>query len=219
MEKTYEGFLNIFKHRDIKRVCNKYNIKNYTINDDGSIDVANSFALHDVTRSNLLKFRNVDGNFYYSLHTSTLEGCPINVGGNFICRVNGLTSLDGGPKRVGDNYDCSDNQLTSLVGCASSIGGELNCSYNNITSFEGFPNFTRKLNCNNNPVCAVWQLFRSVTKIELFNDYDIIRGDTIIMDRLIDFLIQIGDDHWKSENILRVVNGYERNKDFKYKFI
>lgn len=230
MEKTYEGFLNIFKHRDIKKLCKDYSINNYTINDDDSIDIYNSFALH-VKRTNIPKFRNVGGNFYYSLHTSVLEGCPINVDGNFVCMSNGLRSLNDGPKKVGGDYDCSNNHLTSLIGCASSIGGRLNCSNNNITSFEGFPiNFTGSFNCNHNPIFAVWQLFREVTKIELFNDYDIIRDDTIIMDRLIDFLIQISCGYYNQkskmivpESILRVINDnnlYDgNNKAFKYKFI
>lgn len=52
MEKTYEGFLNIFKHRDIKRVCNKYNIKNYTINNDGTKNFnVNGFAYDNIPKT------------------------------------------------------------------------------------------------------------------------------------------------------------------------
>ena len=38
----------------------------------------------------------------------------------------------------------------------------------------------------------IWNLFEDWSKVELFNDYDIVRGDHLILDRLNDFLETIG---------------------------
>jgi len=44
--KLFESF------EDIKEICKKYRIKNYTINTDGTIDVNNTVDLHNI---NLVK--------------------------------------------------------------------------------------------------------------------------------------------------------------------
>jgi hypothetical protein len=226
MEKTYEGFLNIFKHRNIKKMCRKYKIEEYTINDDDSIDIHGySFTLRD--RKFPLKLRSVRDGFYYAIHSKLIENSPINVGGNFYCSNNVLTSLVGGPERVGGNYDCRNNKLTSLVGCASHVGGELDCSSNKyLTSFEGFPRTYGAFRCRYTNIDAIYQLFdRDASKIELFNDYDIIRDDTIILERLMDFL-----EETKKDRVYKVSKKYLDSNcifninnntigDFEYKFI
>jgi hypothetical protein len=79
----------------IDTICEKYNIKNYTINSDNSVDVDNGVYLWG----------------------KKLESIPLNfniVNGCFGCGYNYLTSLKGCPVRVGDRFYCYHNNLTSL---------------------------------------------------------------------------------------------------------
>ena len=56
-------------------------------------------------------------------------------------------------------------------------------------------------NCGYNPIDEIWYMFRNKLLIELLNDYDIFRGENIILDRLNDFLINIGNNPVKAEEI------------------
>ena len=136
----YKDFLKE-SNQDINSICEKWGIKNYTINGDGSIDVDGDVNLSNKILTKLpLKFRNVSGCFYcHSNQLTSLEGCPQSVGGNFSCSYNKLTSLEGSPKSVGGNFNCSYNQLTSLEGSLKSVGGYFYCHYNQLTSLEGGP--------------------------------------------------------------------------------
>jgi hypothetical protein len=178
MIKKYNQFIKESKEDiiDIHAICDKYYITNYSINEDGSINVDGDVNL---SRKNLIKlplrFRNVTGYFNCNSNLlTTLEGCPVSVGGDFRCRDNKLTSLQGSPKEVGSYLDCSDNNIKTFEGCPEFIG-------------EWFY-------CVNNPISGIYDLFVDVTKIDLFNDFDIIRDDTVIKDRLISFLIEIGKE-------------------------
>ena len=168
-------YLKLFESlENIHEICKKYNIKNYTINSDGSIDVDGNVYLSYLNLTKLpIKFRNIDGNFY--------------------CNNNNLTSLEGSPNSVGNYFSCSYNNLTSLEGGPTHVGGVFYCRNNKITSLEGFPsNIGYSFICYDNPISKIWILFRDKSKVELFNDYDIIRGKDIVIDRLNDFLITIG---------------------------
>ena len=177
--KLYESF------SEIESICQKYRITNYTINDDGSIDVDGHVDLDNKRLTKIpLQFRNVSGSFYCSDNQLTsLEGCPKSVGGGFSCSDNQLTSLEGGPKSVGGGFNCSYNQLTTLEGCPKSVGGDFYC--------------------DNNPIYNIWILFQDLDKIDLFNDFDIIRGNTVILDRLNMFLEEIG------KRTVKKVDGYK----------
>jgi len=80
---------------------------------------------------------------------------------------------------VNGDFYCDNNQLTSLEGAPKSIGG----------SFY----------CDGNPVYEVWNLISpddkwDDVKMELFSDYDCLRGTDIIIDRFNQFLLQIGKE-------------------------
>jgi hypothetical protein len=81
----------------IKRKCKKFGIKNYTINEDSTIDVDGDVNLHRNRLTKLpLKFRKVSGDF--SCHRNqlkSLSGAPLSVGGDFSCYSNELKSLSG----------------------------------------------------------------------------------------------------------------------------
>ena len=176
--KLFESFENI----DIIKICKKYGIKDYTINEDGSIDAGNvSFYNRGLT--NLpLKFNKVN---------------------NFSCAYNFLITLEGGPIKV-NNFSCYNNKLTSLKGCPEYIVGDFYCHSNDITSFEYFPKHVgNHFSCLCNPIYHIWRLFGDYSKIELFNDMDIIQDGVVILDRLNFFLEEIGRPTVKS------VGGYK----------
>ena len=80
----------------IREICKKYGIKNYTINDDMSIDV--------------------NGNVYIDCKELTSMPLRFNkVSGWFDCSSNNLTSLEGSPKEIhGEHFSCNHNKLTNL---------------------------------------------------------------------------------------------------------
>jgi len=94
---------NIQSKEEIKILLQKYNIKNYIINNDGSIDVNGDINLYNKKLTELpFKFGNVIG--------------------NFDCSHNQLTSLKGAPQIVYD-FHCSSNLLINLKGSPQEIGG------------------------------------------------------------------------------------------------
>lgn len=194
--KIFEDF-DIDTHQDIPSLCEKYGIHNYTINSEGKVDIDGglnlSGRLGDLAKLPI-KFGSVTRDFYCSRNELTsLEGCPEFVGGGFYCYRNQLTTLEGCPKTVGGDFSCYENNLTSLVGCPPV--SFLYCTSNYINSFEGFPSITgHHFECMNNPIYEIWQLFKDLDKIELFNEFDPIRGGDLILDRLNDFLITIGKE-------------------------
>ena len=128
---------------DIETTCKKYNIKNYTINPDGTVDVNGDVELYGKGLTKLpLKFGKVTGNFYCNNNQLiTLEGSPREVGGYFNCsyNYNQLTTLEGSPKEVGGGFYCNNNQLITLEGGPRSVGGDFGCSSNQLTTLEGSP--------------------------------------------------------------------------------
>jgi Leucine-rich repeat (LRR) protein len=109
---------------DINEICKKYNIKNYTINSDGSIDVNGDVNLYNKGLTELpLVFNKVSGYFDCSNNQLTsLKGCPRWVGSSFYCTYNNLTSLEFSPDYVGNWFNCKYNQLTDNL-CDTEIGG------------------------------------------------------------------------------------------------
>lgn len=153
----------------IEFVCQKYGIKNYTINSDGSINVFGNVDLSSLYLTELpLKFRKVTGWFDCSNNQLTsLAGGPEIVNSWFNCATNQLTNLKGSPQKVSGYFDCSDNQLTNLEG-APSVIGHFSCSHNQLTSLVGVSDVGSQdlgnglqdvlLNCSNNPVDTIWQM-------------------------------------------------------------
>jgi hypothetical protein len=229
--KSYREFIkeSIYLKKDIEYACDIFNILDYTINKDGYIDVDNNVYLQDEGLFRIpIKFSKVTGDFnlYLNLLTS-LEGCPKEVGGdfncysnkittleyapkivvgNFSCESNKIISLEGGPTSVGGNFNCKGNQLTSLVGCPDNIGRSFNCEFNNITDFKGISEFFEgNFWCSKNPIEEIWKLFYDVRCIKFINEFDVIRGNTIILDRLEEIYHQLGIEI--PENIK--LNNYE----------
>ena len=90
MSTKLNAYLFLIYIKMIKEICDRYNIKNYTINSDGSIDVDGDVSLSNYDLDKMpLKFNKVKGHFVISLlGIETLEGCPEYVGGDFIISLN-----------------------------------------------------------------------------------------------------------------------------------
>jgi hypothetical protein len=95
---------------NINEICGKFDIFDYKINDDKSIDV----------------FENVD------ISNKGLYRIPINfryVYGDFNCSNNRILSLYGCPKYVQGDFNCSNNELTHLKWLPD-VGGDIDISKN-----------------------------------------------------------------------------------------
>ena len=141
--KKYWQFIKESRDAEIHNICNRYKIKNYTINEDGSIDVdgdVNVPPLDGTTFASFpLKFRNIKGDFTCSFNGLTsLKGGPETVDGYIYVGGNKLTTMEGFPKKVG-GIGCAKNNLTTLKGMPGEIDGSFYCSYNNLTTLEGGP--------------------------------------------------------------------------------
>jgi len=188
--KLFEGFEDIDSLRRLFiPLCRRYGIENYTINEDGSIDVDGNVNLSNSGLRELsLKFRNVTGSFY--------------------CHDNKLTSLEGSPVEVGGDFVCYHNNLTSLDGCPKSIGRNFYCQYNNLTSLEGMCNFLGDIYFCFNPCELIYRGWiddkdNRDMLLDLMLDYDFLRGSEIIWERLEQFF---------DDNDLRVPDKYELEK-------
>ena len=125
----------------IHGVCSKFKIRNYTINDDYTIDVMGDVYLDDMSLDKIpFKFNIVSGDFLCGFNKlTTLEGSPESVGEYFYCYYNKLITLKGGPKRVGKDFDCSYNELTTLEGSPVSVGRDFHCYNNPLTTLKDGP--------------------------------------------------------------------------------
>jgi hypothetical protein len=172
---------------EIRRLCDYYNIPNYTINDDMSIDVSGDIWLcHKHLKELPLKFRYVSNDFScYSNILTTLEGSPVSIGGSFRCNNNRISNFKGAPK---------------------SISGLASYQHNYIRDIYNITKTTEYIYIEQNPVfILIHRFIRRKDKnewIDFFNDCDIIRDDNIIWDRLVffyDYLDIIIDQVWESK--------------------
>ena len=209
----------------IVQVCERYKIKNYSINPDLSIDVEGDVYLNYFKLTSLpLRFYRVGGGFncHYN-RLATLEGGPIEVGGDFVCPHNLLTSLEGSPREVGGNFNCSHNQLTTLEGgprevgsvfyCNNNllttleggpreVGGDFNCSFNHLTTIDGGPREVgRYFYCRNNPVFKIIDKFTNQEKVlKFWDDFNIIRnGNEISAYRFKEMYLDLTGNEFKGD--------------------
>jgi hypothetical protein len=178
---------------EIHSLCKEYDIENYTINSDGTIDVDGGVDLvHKGLTKLPLKFNKVSGHFFCDDNQLTnLKGAPSSVGGIFSCDKNKLTSLEGAPQNIGGSFFCNHNQLTSLKGATKNvysfscgynkltslegapqnIGGSFFCDHNQLTSLKGAPSVGKHFNCNHNELTSLENLeFKLFKSIDLKNN-------------------------------------------------
>ena len=154
-------------------VCEKYYIRNYTINDDLSIDVDDDVVI---------TYRGLE---YLPLRFN-------HVSGYFDCSNNKLKSLEGSPSVVNGNFICYENELESLEGCPQILDGDFSCSDNKLKDLEHFPEVNGIISMRGNPVDLLVHTFiknADIFMIEDFTDYEIVRNrDTVMLDRLETFI-------------------------------
>jgi hypothetical protein len=146
---------------EIHSLCEEYDIENYTINSDGTIDVDGGVDLGHKGLTKLpLKFNKVSGHFF--------------------CDDNQLTNLKGAPSSVGGIFDCSDNQLTTLKDAPKSVVAEFYCYNNKLISLKGleFKSFKFIILVGNSIYTIVKEWINNDNHeelIEYFLDMDIIQ--------------------------------------------
>jgi len=116
MIKLFEQFNN---EQEIKDICKKYNIENYTINSDGSIDVDDNVVLVYYSLIKIpLKFNKIVGDFYLNGNNLTsLEGCPKYISGNFhLSRNRSIKNLENSPEHIGGKFFLDNTNLETLNG-------------------------------------------------------------------------------------------------------
>lgn len=153
--------------KEIVAACLEYNIVNYIINDNGTIDVFGDVIFNRIDMTELpVIFRKVTGDFSCINNDMTsLKGCPLIVGGYFDCSFNKLTSLQYGPTIVYGDFYCSKNKLTSLEYSPYEVGGDFCCnsrdiSFNSHSYFGITTNIKGKVHTDHNEEKTILELFR-----------------------------------------------------------
>jgi len=161
----------------------EYDIKKYSLNKDGSIDVNEDVQLQNLDMEKIpLIFNRVNGFFNCSHNSLTsLKNAPKYVDGIFDCNYNKLISLQYSPKEINVSFNCYRNKLTSLEYSPESVNGNFICSENFIFSLEHAPKLINdKFICSGNPIAYIYYLYvKKFENIELFNEYKIIKDNII----------------------------------------
>jgi hypothetical protein len=192
--KILKKFKQYFGNTEIDKICRKYNIKNYTINSDNSVDVDGDVKLWGKKLESIpLNFNIVNGYFGCGRnYLISLKGCPIRVGDGFYCHRNKLTSLQYSPRYMENgDFSCGNNKIESLQYCTELIRSNFYCSYNKLTSLEHHPTVYGEFHCqynqintfenfyyykedvyfDGNPIYDIYVLFNDMKLIELARSY------------------------------------------------
>lgn len=148
--------------QDIIDWLESYNVTGYSVQSDTkygwSVSVEGNLNLREIgARFIPVKFNYVSGDLDIRFNFLTsLEFCPMVVGGSFIADKNFLTNLIGAPAQVhGHNFSVDSNILTSLVGCPSRLK---NASFagNLLLSLDGAPQYVEgDFNCHANKLTSL----------------------------------------------------------------
>jgi hypothetical protein len=124
--------------------CEKYKIKNYTINNDNTIDVNDNVNLNDILGDMTklpVKFGKVSGYF----DNDNIIDVNDNVNLNDI--LGDMTKLPVKFGKVSGYFSCSGNKLTTLEGCPTYIGGNFYCYGRNKSIHHILGNVQGKIYC------------------------------------------------------------------------
>ena len=140
--------------QEIHNICKVYNICNYKINSDGSIDVDGNVSFFIRYTSKIpIKFNKVTGYFVISygrdVYLESLENSPREVGGSFNVSNIKLQSLKGSPDFIGGNFYCYNNNITSLEYFPNFVDGNVEMFSNPIESLDGYTGDYRQLMVDN----------------------------------------------------------------------
>lgn len=137
MIKLFEQFN---EYSQVKTWLDDMGIRNYTINDDLTVDVNGDVDISEKKLTEIpIQFGIIKRDFdCYDNLLTTLKGCPKYVRGSFDCSDNKLTSLEYSPIETNSFY-CSNNRLTNLKGCPNIITEDFSFPQNYITTLKYFP--------------------------------------------------------------------------------
>jgi hypothetical protein len=221
---------------EIDTICKKYNIINYTINSDNSVDVDGKVYFWNKELESIpLNFNIVNGYFEcgYNYLTS-LKGCPVRVGNWFSCYYNELTSLQYSPQYMENgDFNCTRNKIQSLQYCTELIRSNFYCGYNKLTSLEHHPTVYGKFYCFNNqintfenfyyykedvdfrynPIYDIYELFNDMKLIELARSYGFEWKGEIDLYKL-DIFLKETEHEYKGS-----LRKYFEGKEYKWKLI
>jgi hypothetical protein len=197
---------NLRGEKSILDWCKEFNLNDYTINVDDSVDTK-SYNYIFISNKKLgkipIQFGKVIGDFYCSNNKLTsLKGCPKEVSGRFDCSINRLVTLEGGPESVGENVNCMHNILTSLqgaplgtvkeficdfnllvnlIGCTENVSTYFSCIGNKLLTLDGMPKMAKSSTfiCYSNPIHEVYELFETCERYKASLDYNYWRDGKI----------------------------------------
>lgn len=159
--------------KGIHAICKKYNIINYTINTNMTIDVEGDVKLSkindtffDQSDSDIKSIMHFDDDSddddAFDIFVPTITQLPLRfnvVNGNFDCSNNMLTTLSGCPKEVLGSFTCEFNSLTSLEGGPRNVHGNYICQLNKLTTLFYVPQVVNgDFNCTENDLTIIDQL-------------------------------------------------------------
>ena len=178
-------------NEEIDKLCIKYEIRNYTIN-DGLVDVNGSVYLGNYKLTKLpLRFGKVSGEFECPSNKLTnLDGCPSEVGESFYCYQNQLTTLKGGPDKVGESFQCAKNLLTSLEGGPTSVGTFMHYDFNKIINIDHMPDNIGHGRDSGNVFYCMGNPFGSISSsstndfLSMFKTYKVLNDGQVNLKRL-----------------------------------
>lgn len=103
---------------NIRNECKRLNIKSYSINSDGSVDINENvytgigYVYLDKVS---IKFGKVTGDFFcHHQKITSLKNSPRSVTGHFCCDSNKLTSFEGLPEYIGRSLICDNNPVDEI---------------------------------------------------------------------------------------------------------
>ena len=153
-------YLKLFENFDkIGDICQKYNIRDYTITTDGIV--------------------NVDNDVY--LQSRALSQFPLKLGkinGSFDCSDNCLITLIGGPNEVKGDYCCDQNKLLDVYGFPKYFYGRVGIEENPV--YEVIESMLE-----NPSVSYGERYYECINKIiKWLNEYNAIKGNMIFEEGL-----------------------------------
>lgn len=179
---------------NIEEVLNKYNIKNYTINKDGSVNLTSdvSFFNKDIDKIPFnIKSSTGIIDFSYNNLTS-LEGCPEVAHSIFFSR-NKIKEIDCVPMES-KLLSLSNNEIEELNFPEGFNSGEIILRHNKIYDLKGIPSsFNGKIFLQYNPIDALFKS-KDGSDVNTFNSLNIIKGKKVNLKRLKYFYNIIGSD-------------------------
>jgi hypothetical protein len=102
-------------HDEIRAWLDSLDIKNYTIHENGVVDVDGTVPMGRFRGGTFpVQFGVVKEHFGCGTSLTSLRGSPQSVGGGFSCNDAKITSLMGAPKWVGGLFNCYATEITSL---------------------------------------------------------------------------------------------------------